>query len=158
MKTPITKALLKQKVRAENKSNLSVIVVPAIFALACIALVPVKAIGIGIAVVVMLLVFLYLRKLRSLEPTGNPDKAYLRKLPMTAKKEQENSDPDSAGNAYSTMLLLYFGDDYAEVNRSEYEQAQPGDLYYVAFFSENSRAFACFSCNDFEPDGTVEVR
>lgn len=158
MKTPITKALLKQRVTTENKSNLSVIVVPAIFALACIVLVPVKAIGIGIAAVVMLLVFLYLRKLRSLEPTGNPDKAYLRKLPVTKKEELKSEDPDSVGNAYYMRYLLYFGDEYAEVKGGEYDQVQPGDLYYVAFFSENGRAFACFSCNDFEPDGTVEVR
>ncbi len=35
MKTAITKDLLKQKCRAEKKSSLSVIAVPALFALVC---------------------------------------------------------------------------------------------------------------------------
>jgi hypothetical protein len=47
---------------------------------------------------------------------------------------------------------------YAEVDSREFEKAQPGDPYYVACFSENDRAFACFSCENYEPDGTIEVR
>ncbi len=82
---------------------------------------------------------------------------YLKRLSLTDKKESVSADPDSAGNAYSTTFLLYFGDDSAEVNRTEFERAEAGDDYYVAFFSENGRAFACFSCRDFEPAGNVPV-
>ncbi len=158
MKTPITKDILKQKVRTEKKSVVSIILIPSIFALVCLLIIPVKAIGIGIAAVVVCLIFLFLRKLRSLEPAGDPEKAYLKKLALTKKAEETTSDPDSAGNAYSTRFMLYFGDQCAEVDRAGFEIAEPGDLYYVAFFSENGRAFACFSCIDHEPDGTLEVR
>ena len=158
MKTPITKNMLKGKVTAEKKSSLAIILIPVLFALACILLIPVKAIGIGIAAVVLLLVFLFLRKLRQAEPTGDPEKAYLSRRAVTKKTEEQSADPDSAGNAYSRKYYLDFDDQYAEVDAREFEKAQPGDLYYVAFFSENGRAFACFRCEDYEPDGTVEVR
>ncbi len=158
MKTPITKDLLKEKVKAENKSTAFIILIPVLFALLCVLLIPVKAIGIGAAAAVLLLAFLFFRKLRSLEPTGNPEKAYLSKLAMTKKEALKSGDPDSAGNAYYTRYLLNFGDLYAEVDAREYEKAQLQDLYYVACFSENGRAFACFCCEDYEPDGAIEVR
>ncbi len=158
MKTPITRELLRQNVVAEKKNSAMIIILPVLFALVCVLMIPVQAIGIGVAVVVMLLVFLFVRKLRKLEPTGDPVKAYLSRLAMTKKEEAESGDPDSAGNVYSRKHYLDFGDLYVEVDAEEYEKAQPGDLYYVAFFAENGRAFACFSCEDYEPDGTVEVR
>ncbi len=158
MKKTITRELLKQWVRTENRSSLSVIVMPAIFALVCVVLIPVRAIGFGVAAVVLCLVLLYLRKLRSLEPVGKPEKAYLRRLELTAKEESKTADPDSAGNAYSTRLLLCFGADSVEVDSAEFERAEPGEPYYVAFFSENGRAFACFSCREYEPAAGMEVR
>lgn len=107
---------------------------------------------------VVLLVFLFLRKLRQLEPVGDPEKAYLRRLAMTNKEEETTGDPDSAGNVYSRRYMLYFGNLYAEVDAKEFEKAQLGDLYYVARFSENGRAFARFSCEDYEPDDSIELR
>ncbi len=142
----------------ENKGTLKIILLPLLFALVSILLIPVKAIGIGIAIVVMLLVFLFVNKLRKLDPTGDPEKAYLSRLSMTKKEELQSGDPDSAGNVYSRKYYLDFDDLYVEVDPGEYEKAQPGNLYYVASFSENGRAFACFSCEDYEPDGTVDVR
>jgi hypothetical protein len=60
----------------------------------------------------------------------------------------------------SVNLYLQFGE-YGEVEiprRDAFEAAQPGDLYYVAFYSETDRPFVCFSAEAFEPDGSFQIR
>ena len=89
---------------------------------------------------------------------GDIAKAYFRLLPLSGKKEYE--DHDDNGNVNSVTLCLQFGE-YGEVEtprRDAFEAAQPGDPYYVAFYSETDRAFACFAAEAFEPDGSFQIR
>ena len=39
-----------------------------------------------------------------------------------------------------------------EVDKKEFERAQPGMAYYVAFYSESDLAFSCFDVEWYEPD------
>ena len=50
--------------------------------------------------------------------------------------------------------MLYFGEERkgVEVDKKEFERAQPGMAYYVAFYSESDLAFSCFDVERYEPD------
>ena len=157
MKT-IDKNLLQERFRQGNKSTKFIILFPALFSLVCILIIPVKAIGIGIAAVLMCCVFLFLRRLKNVGGIGDPSKAYLKRLELSEKKEERIDDPDSPGNAYKILLFLCFGGSEVEVPREEYEAAQVGAPYYVAFYSENDNSFACFPCDAYEPAPEMELR
>lgn len=157
MKT-IDKRLLQERFRQDNKSTKFIILFPALFSLVCILIIPEKAIGIGVAAVVMSCVFLFLGKQKKTGRIGDPTKAYLKRFELTEKKEERIDDPDSPGNAYKTLFFLSFGAHDVEVRREEYEAAQAGAPYYVAFYSENDNAFACFPCDGYEPSPEIELR
>ena len=157
MKTVITKELL-QKERRAKKGGLALLLLAAAFCLACILLIPVRLLGIGVAVVVAAVALGIWAKVRKQEGRGDIAKAYFRLLPLSSKKEYE--DHDDNGNVNSVTLCLQFGE-YGEVEtqrRDAFEAAQPGDRYYVAFYSETDRAFACFPAADYEPDGSFQIR
>ena len=157
MKTVITQELLKKE-RRLKKSGLALLLLAAAFCLACILLIPVRLLGIGIAVVVAAFALGSWTKARKQEGRGSVDGAYFRLLPLSGKEEDE--DHDDNGNVNSVTFYLQFGE-YGEVEtprRDDYAAAQPGDLYYVAFYSETDRAFACFPAEAYEPDGSFRVR
>ena len=157
MKTVITQELLKKE-RGAKISGLGLLLLAAVFCLACILLIPVRLLGIGVAVVVAAIALGIWTKVRKQEGRGDIAKAYFRLLPLSGKKEYE--DHDDNGNVNSVTLCLQFGE-YGEVEtprRDAFEAAQPGDPYYVAFYSETDRAFACFAAEAFEPDGSFQIR
>ena len=127
------------------------------FCLACILLIPVRLIGIGAAAVVAAITLGIRAKVRKEEARGDIARAYFRLLPLSGKSEYENRDDEGLG---SVNLYLQFGE-YGEVEiprRDACEAAQPGDLYYVAFYSETDRPFVCFPAEAFEPDGSFQIR
>ena len=157
MKTVITQELLKKE-RGTKRSGFGLLLLAAVFCLACILLIPVRLLGIGVAVVVAAIALGIWTKVRKQEGRGDIAKAYFRLLPLSGKKEYE--DHDDNGNVNSVTLCLQFGE-YGEVEtprRDAFEAAQPGDPYYVAFYSETDRAFACFAAEAFEPDGSFQIR
>lgn len=157
MKTVITQELLKKE-RGAKRSGLGLLLLAAVFCLACILLIPVRLLGIGVAVVVAAVALGIWTKVRKQEGRGDIAKAYFRLLPLSGKEEVE--DRDDNGNTSFVTFYLQFGE-HGEVKtprREDYAAAQPGDRYYVAFYSETDRAFACFPAADYEPDGSFQIR
>ena len=70
------------------------------------------------------------------------------------KAEKKDPDPDNPSNAWAYYYMLYFGEERkgVEVDKKEFERAQPGMAYYVAFYSESDLAFSCFDVERYEPD------
>ncbi len=142
----ITRDYLKKTYAAKNGSMRGLLILAAAFALVCILLLPNRVLGVGAAVVVMAIAGGIYTKIRKAGGAGNAAKAYFRYLCVTDKKESADADPDGNGNAYAVHFDLYFGENNpVEVTRQEYDAAQIGDAYYVAYFSESSVPFACFS-------------
>ena len=157
MKTIITQELLKKE-RGAKKSGLALLLLAAVFCLACILLIPVRPLGIGVAAAVAAVALGILAKVRKQEGRGNIAGAYFRLLPLSGREEYE--DHDDNGNTSSVTFCLQVGE-YGEVEtprREDYAAAQPGDQYYVAFYSETDRAFACFPAAAYEPDGSFQIR
>ena len=83
MKTVITQELLKKE-RGAKRSGLGLLLLAAVFCLACILLIPVRLLGIGVAVVVAAIALGIWTKVRKQEGRGDIAKAYFRLLPLLA--------------------------------------------------------------------------
>ena len=94
------------------------------------------------------------RKAQLKQGIGDPEKAYLKQMTVTDKAEKKDPDPDNPSNAWAYYYMLYFGEERTgvEVDKKEFERAQPGMAYYVAFYSESDLAFSCFDVERYEPD------
>ena len=159
MKTAITRKLLKKDYAARNRGLRRMFLFAAVFCLLCVALVPVpvRLIGLAVAVVVMGIAFAIYARGKRLGQFGDVGKAYFRLLPMTGKEESQHGDPESG---YSSSFWLRFGEHGAveALKFSDYEKAEEGRLYHVAFFSETDKPFACFDAEAYGLDPRFEVR
>ena len=150
MKQKITKDYLRKTYAKSNRSLIMIAALAAVFAIACIALIPEKIAGIGAALIVIVIAACVYLRFRKQTGAGNVGKAYFKLQKLSGKSVEESRDPDNPGNVYSYYYLLEFGDKSVEVEKSEFEKAAEGDLYYVAYFSETGTAFACFAKDRFE--------
>ncbi len=142
----ITRDFMKKTYAAKNRDLLGILFIAAAFALVCILLLPDRVLGFLIAALVMAIAFGIYTKIRKAGETGDVAKAYFRCLCVTGKKQSADADPDGNGNAYAEHFDLCFGENNpVEVTRQEYDAAQIGDAYYVAYYSESDTSFACFS-------------
>ncbi|MCR4818617.1 MAG: hypothetical protein K5841_06640 [Fretibacterium sp.] len=149
MKKEITMKLLKKDYAKKHKAERRMFLFAVIFCLACIALVPERIIGVSVAAVVMGIAFILYTKFKRAGVYGNVNKAYFRLLPMTGKEESRSGDSESG---YISTYWLRFGE-YGAVEMlkyNDYKNAQEGQLYYVAFYSENDKPFACFDAEKYE--------
>ncbi len=150
MKQKITKDYLRKTYAKSNRSLIAIAALAAVFAIACIALIPEKVAGIGAALIVIVIAACVYLRFRKQTGAGDVGKAYFRLQKLSGKKEEESRDPDNPSNVYAYYYLLEFGDKSVEVEKGEFETADEGDFYYVAYFSETDAAFACFAKERFE--------
>ena len=150
MKQKITRDYLIKTYVKSNSGLIAIAALAAVFAIACIALIPEKAVGIVAAVVVLVVGAGLIIKLRKRTGAGSVAKAYFKLQKLSGKKTEESRDPDDPSNVYSYHYMLWFGDKCVEVEKTEFEKAAEGDLYYVAYFSETASPFACFARERFE--------
>lgn len=157
MKQTITRKLLKKDYATRNRGLRRMFLFAAVFCLLCVALVPVRLIGLSVAVVVMGIAFAIYARGKRLGKFGDVGKAYFRLLPMTGKEESQHGDPESG---YTSSFWLRFGEHGAvEVLKfGDYEKAEEGRLYHVAFFSETDEPFAYFDAEVYDLDPGFEVR
>ena len=157
MKKTLTRKLLKKDYAARNRGLRRMFLFALVFCLLCVALVPVRLIGMSVAGVVMGIAFTIYARGKRLGDFGDVGKAYFRLLPMTGKEETRHGDPESG---YSSSFWLRFGE-YGAVEAlkfSDYEKAEEGRLYHVAFFSETDKPFACFDAGACDLDPSFPVR
>ncbi len=159
MKKTITKKLLKKTYKKGNADMRSVFLLVSLFCLACAVLVPVRVIGVSVAAAVMAIFLGLYFKLRRLGDFGNISKMYFRLLSLTEKTERAMDSMEGNGNVYAYVFLLRFGDaGMVEVRGEEYKKAAVGRPYYVAFFAENDRPFACFDAAEYDPAPELDLR
>ena len=157
MKTAITRKLLKKDYAARNRELRRMFLFAAVFCLLCVALVPVRLIGLAVAGAVMGIAFASYARGKRLGQFGDVGKAYFRLLPVTGKEESQHGDPESG---YSSSFYLCFGEHGAveALKFNDYKEAEEGRPYYVAFFSESDKPFACFDAEAYDLDPGFEVR
>ncbi len=96
---------------------------------------------------------------------GKPEEAYLVAEPLTDGTVLEtppaNDLESSTDNEAGVSLHFKFGENrdvQFMVPKADWEKAYLGKIYYVAYYKKSNKNFAYFDADEYEPDGTVEIR
>lgn len=156
MKKTLTRKLLKKDYAARNRYLKRYFFYMVFFCALWLVSFPAQ-VSVFVTVVIIGAAFvIYVRGKRRGE-FGDAGKAYFRLLPVTGKEAHSyGEDEISSSNAF----YLCFGEHgRVEVLKSrDYEKAEEGHLYHVAFFSESDKPFACFDAEAYDLDPSFPVR
>ena len=158
MKTILTKELLKKDLAKQNRTLTVLLAFAGIFCLLCLLLVPNKLVALGITAFVALFAGGMYLKYRRMAGKRKLSRAYLRLLPLIGKNAVEHTDQDEDGTTTTVEFCLDFGENRAVLtDKKAFDEAQAGELYYVAFWAEDDSPFACYSAADYEPGPEIPV-
>ena len=150
MKTTITRKLLKKDYAARTRTLRRYFFYAVFFCALWLAFFP-HLVSVLVTVIIMGAAFAIYAKGKRVGEFGDVRKAYFRRLPLSGKEETRHGDEEVG---YSSAFWLRFGE-HGEVEVlkfSDYKEAEEGQLYYVAFFSETDKPFACFDAEAYDLD------